>query len=199
VGGTVTGYLHHSYADSLAEFGTPYLLPKSGGWILKRQIPGFTYSDGMGCYPFLRRHLGSAPSGAPQCHRPADTPPLGCSRARLARGGNTLRSGTGARVGAAQRGLCAGWTRVAGWCRGGPAQGWSGRGGREKAAGESWGDVAYSDSLIERAEIRDPAPGTRYEIEWWLPLRLANGLYNIACVVSAPGESAPGPNFMNSD
>jgi hypothetical protein len=32
------------------------------------------------------------PSGAPQCHPPADTPPLGCARARLARGGRPRRS-----------------------------------------------------------------------------------------------------------
>jgi hypothetical protein len=49
----VTGYLHRSYAESLSEFGTPSILPKSGGWILKRQIPGFPYLDAMGCYPLF--------------------------------------------------------------------------------------------------------------------------------------------------
>ncbi len=45
--------MHPDYAESLAEFGTPRRLPRSGGWILKRQIPGFPYYDGMGCYPLF--------------------------------------------------------------------------------------------------------------------------------------------------
>jgi hypothetical protein len=49
----ITGYLHPGYAASLAEFGTPRLLPRSEGWILERQIPGSPYSDGMGCYPLF--------------------------------------------------------------------------------------------------------------------------------------------------
>lgn len=49
----VTGYLHPSYAESLAEFGTPRELPRCGGWILKRQIPGFPDHDAMGCYPLF--------------------------------------------------------------------------------------------------------------------------------------------------
>ena len=51
--GTVTGYLHPQYAGSLAEFGTPYELPRCRGWILKRRISGFPYHDGMGCYPLF--------------------------------------------------------------------------------------------------------------------------------------------------
>jgi hypothetical protein len=47
------GYMHPSYAESLAEFGTPRELPQSGGWILQRQIPGFPYDDAMGCYPLF--------------------------------------------------------------------------------------------------------------------------------------------------
>lgn len=47
----VMGYMHPGYADSLSEFGTPRKLPKSGGAILERQIPGFPYRDAMGCYP----------------------------------------------------------------------------------------------------------------------------------------------------
>jgi hypothetical protein len=47
------GYMHGSYAKSLAEFGTPRELPRCGGWILERQILGFPYSDGMGCYPLF--------------------------------------------------------------------------------------------------------------------------------------------------
>ena len=47
------GYMHPGYAESLAEFGKPRLLPKSGGWILERQIPGFPSRDSMGCYPLF--------------------------------------------------------------------------------------------------------------------------------------------------
>jgi len=49
----VTGYLHPGYAESLAEFGVPRLLPRCGGWLLTRQIPGFPYHDAMGCYPLF--------------------------------------------------------------------------------------------------------------------------------------------------
>lgn len=49
----VTGYLHPSYAASLAEFGVPHELPYSGGWILERPISGFPARDGMGCYPLF--------------------------------------------------------------------------------------------------------------------------------------------------
>jgi hypothetical protein len=49
----ITGYMHPGYAASLAEFGTPLELPKCGGWILERKIPGTSYSDAMGCYPLF--------------------------------------------------------------------------------------------------------------------------------------------------
>lgn len=49
----VTGYTHPGYAESLAEFGTPRRLPRSGGWILERRIPGFSSVDAMGCYPLF--------------------------------------------------------------------------------------------------------------------------------------------------
>ncbi|MGB8953606.1 MAG: GNAT family N-acetyltransferase [Candidatus Aminicenantales bacterium] len=49
----VTGYLHPQYAESLSEFGTPRELPRCGGWILERPIPGFPYRDAMGCYPLF--------------------------------------------------------------------------------------------------------------------------------------------------
>jgi hypothetical protein len=49
----VTGYTHPLYAQSLAEFGTPLELPRCGGWILKRRIPGWPDYDGMGCYPLF--------------------------------------------------------------------------------------------------------------------------------------------------
>lgn len=48
-----TGYQHPDYAQSLAEFGTPRKLPRSKGWVLERQIPGFSYHDAMGCYPLF--------------------------------------------------------------------------------------------------------------------------------------------------
>src|SRR5436190_23288915 len=48
-----TGYMHPRYAQSLAEFGSPRHLPRSGGWILEREIPGFPYRDAMGCYPLF--------------------------------------------------------------------------------------------------------------------------------------------------
>lgn len=47
------GYSHPEYAESLAEFGVPLLLPSSKGWILVRQIPGAPYHDAMGAYPLL--------------------------------------------------------------------------------------------------------------------------------------------------
>jgi hypothetical protein len=50
---SVAGYTHPSYAESLAEFGTPRRLPHCGGWILQRQIPGSPYYDAMGCYPLF--------------------------------------------------------------------------------------------------------------------------------------------------
>jgi hypothetical protein len=49
----LTGYAHPEYAHSLAEFGSPRELPRCGGWILERQIPGFPYHDAMGCYPLF--------------------------------------------------------------------------------------------------------------------------------------------------
>ena len=49
----LTGYAHPEYAHSLAEFGHPRELPRCGGWILERQIPGFPLKDGMGCYPLF--------------------------------------------------------------------------------------------------------------------------------------------------
>lgn len=49
----ITGYAHAEYARSLAEFGNPRELPRCGGWILERQIPGFPYRDAMGCYPLF--------------------------------------------------------------------------------------------------------------------------------------------------
>lgn len=49
----VAGYRHPDYAKSLEEFGIPFELPRSRGWILKRQIPGFPDYDAMSCYPLF--------------------------------------------------------------------------------------------------------------------------------------------------
>ena len=49
----MTGYIHSGYAASLMEFGIPRELPRCGGWILERQIPGFSDHDAMGCYPLF--------------------------------------------------------------------------------------------------------------------------------------------------
>src|SRR2546428_11489081 len=50
---TETGYLHPGYAESLAEFGVPRPLPRSGGWILVREISGCSTRDATGCYPLF--------------------------------------------------------------------------------------------------------------------------------------------------
>jgi hypothetical protein len=47
----LTGYSSSLYAASLAEFGKPEELPRSGGWLLERMVPGFSDRDAMGCYP----------------------------------------------------------------------------------------------------------------------------------------------------
>lgn len=49
----VTGYLHPQYAQSFSEFGRPRPLPRSGGWILDRQILDTGDRDAMGCYPIF--------------------------------------------------------------------------------------------------------------------------------------------------
>ena len=51
--GTESGYAHSDYAASLAEFGRPRRLPRSGGWILERSIPGYLERDAIGCYPLF--------------------------------------------------------------------------------------------------------------------------------------------------
>ncbi|HLA09010.1 MAG TPA: GNAT family N-acetyltransferase [Pyrinomonadaceae bacterium] len=48
------GYLHGSYAESLSEFGQPFKLVGSEGWILLRTIPrAESVRDAMGCYPLF--------------------------------------------------------------------------------------------------------------------------------------------------
>jgi hypothetical protein len=53
VNGALTGYLSSTYAAALSEFGQPVLLPRCGGWVLQRSIPGWTAADAMGCYPLF--------------------------------------------------------------------------------------------------------------------------------------------------
>ena len=48
-----TGYLSGVYAASLAQFGTPLNLARSGGWLLARDVPGSSDRDAMGCYPLF--------------------------------------------------------------------------------------------------------------------------------------------------
>ena len=52
------GYAHPDYPLSLKESGEPYELPRCGGWILIRPIPGTIYEDAMGCYPCLHAGIG---------------------------------------------------------------------------------------------------------------------------------------------
>ena len=49
----MNGYSHPAYAASLAEFGCPRALPRSGGWLLERPITDTPYRDAMGCYPLF--------------------------------------------------------------------------------------------------------------------------------------------------
>ena len=52
----MNGYSHSAYAASLAEFGTPRSLARSGGWLLERPVAGTSYRDAMGCYPLFTCH-----------------------------------------------------------------------------------------------------------------------------------------------
>jgi len=47
------GYLHPLYSKSFSDIGTPLYLPKSKGWLIKREIPGTEYYDAMGPYPLF--------------------------------------------------------------------------------------------------------------------------------------------------
>ncbi len=48
-----TGYQHVEYARSYREQGKEVFLPRSGGWLLERQIKNTAYRDAMGCYPLF--------------------------------------------------------------------------------------------------------------------------------------------------
>jgi hypothetical protein len=48
-------YAHAQYAQSLADFGAPRSLPRCGGWVLERPVPGCGgRRDAVGCYPLFR-------------------------------------------------------------------------------------------------------------------------------------------------
>jgi hypothetical protein len=47
------GYAHADYAASLADYGSPRVLPNCDGWVLERSIPGTLHRDAMGCYPLF--------------------------------------------------------------------------------------------------------------------------------------------------
>jgi hypothetical protein len=49
----MNGYGSAQYAEALAEFGRPRLLPACGGWLLERAVPGQPDRDAMGCYPLF--------------------------------------------------------------------------------------------------------------------------------------------------
>ena len=49
----MTGYLHPAYAASFCDWGQPLSLPRSGGWLVARTIPGTDARDAMGCYPIF--------------------------------------------------------------------------------------------------------------------------------------------------
>lgn len=51
------GYSAEEYARSLVHIGEPVQLPRSGGWVLVRKLPGRSLYDAVGCYPvFSCRH-----------------------------------------------------------------------------------------------------------------------------------------------
>jgi len=49
----MSGYLHPLYVQSFSEIGTPLFLPRSKGWLVKREIPSTNYYDAMGPYPLF--------------------------------------------------------------------------------------------------------------------------------------------------
>lgn len=51
--GPATGYCSEGYARSLSHLGELLPLERSGGWCLRRRIPGAVRSDAMGPYPLL--------------------------------------------------------------------------------------------------------------------------------------------------
>lgn len=50
---SAAGYESYAYAGSFAEFGSPLVLPRAGGWLIKRAIGKSGFADAMGCYPLF--------------------------------------------------------------------------------------------------------------------------------------------------
>lgn len=49
----MSGYSSEAYARSCAPLAEPQALPRSGGWLLRRAVPGSNRHDAMGCYPLF--------------------------------------------------------------------------------------------------------------------------------------------------
>jgi len=49
----IAGYASSMYAEALGEFGHPFPLLYSGGWLLKRNTPILSYKDAMWTYPLF--------------------------------------------------------------------------------------------------------------------------------------------------
>jgi hypothetical protein len=47
------GYAHPLYARASEDQGKAFELPRSGGWLLRRQVSGGTDEDAAGCYPLF--------------------------------------------------------------------------------------------------------------------------------------------------
>jgi hypothetical protein len=47
------GYRHRLYVESFFEAGVSVELPSSGGWIVRREIPGTNFYDAMACRPLF--------------------------------------------------------------------------------------------------------------------------------------------------
>lgn len=74
----MSGYRSAAYARSFAHVaggGEPRELPRSGGWILVRDIPGTRWRDAMGCYPLFSCRDGSSLA--------ADLKEIGCDLVAL--------------------------------------------------------------------------------------------------------------------
>lgn len=49
----LSGYADPRYVTAFSEVGIPCALPRSGGWVLSRKIPGGHDRDAAGCYPLF--------------------------------------------------------------------------------------------------------------------------------------------------
>lgn len=60
-------------------------------------------------------------------------------------------------------------------------------------------DVGYNDCILEGYDLTDLAEGDKVQIDWRVPLAIANGPYHFSCVLSAPQDDASGPPFTARD